>query len=234
MSNGRRVPYFPITLAAGLGLVLLLSGCAKTFQTRGAEPAGFLGDYTQMERGGVDQAQYVYFNRRADFSVYDKLLIDPVTIWVGPDSDLSKVPREELTRLADFLYVTLYNEMKADYTIVKQPGPNVMRLRVAITEAKGARVGLDVVSTILPHMLVMSGLKLLATGTSTFVGKAAIEAELVHSLSPTYRLAAMVDERAGGKSLDGVDSKWDDVEEAYRVWARKFRQRLVGVRAMRK
>ena len=234
MSKGRRAWRCPIILAAGLGLVLILSGCYKTFQTRGAKPSGFLGSYSHMVKGGVDQAQYVYFNKEADFSVYDKLLIDPVTIWVSPGSDMSEVPREELDRLANFLYVALYNALKRDYTIVNKPGPNVMRLRVAITEAKESSVGLDIVSTIVPQMVILSGLKLLATGTATFVGKAAIEAELVHSLSPRYRLVAMIDERAGGKSLDGVDSKWDDVEEAYRVWARKFRERMAGLRTMRR
>ncbi len=156
-------------------------------------------------------------------------MIDPVTVWHGEDSDLSRVPRKDLQTLADYLHWKLETALEIDYTIADRPGAGVLRIRVAITSAKGSTVMLDMLSTLGPQR-ILSQAKKLVTGTHAFVGKAAIEAEILDSLSGT-RLAAMVDERAGGKTTTGVTDKWSDVIEAYGYWADRLRLRLVELRA---
>jgi hypothetical protein len=105
-----------------------------------------------------------------------------------------------------------------------------MRVRFAITEAVGSSVIGDTVSTVLPFGRVVSEGKKLLTGTQSFVGKAAIELEIVDSMTGK-RMGAAVDERAGGKTLEGVGSTWDDVKEGFAFWADRLAKRLAELRA---
>jgi Protein of unknown function (DUF3313) len=100
-----------------------------------------------------------------------------------------------------------------DYRLVDKPGAGVLRLRVAITEAEGSTVPLDVASTVIPQMRALSTVKRVATGTAAFVGKAGVEAEIEDSMTE-QRLAAAVDRQVGQKRLQGVTNTWDDVNEA--------------------
>lgn len=228
MSTARQMRWSSGGLAA-LALAWLLSACATTEQTSGASPAGFLRNYSQLRPGGEEEAQLVFFHPSVDWGYYDRVMIDPVTIWHGEDSDLSRVPREDLQALADYLHWKLETALETDYTIADRPGAGVLRIRAAITTAKGSAVMLDMLSTLGPQRILSQATKLV-TGTHAFVGKAAIEAEILDSLSGT-RLAAMVDERAGGKTASGVTDEWSDVTEAYGYWADRLRLRLAELRA---
>jgi len=219
----------------GLGTACLavgLAGCAPTHQARSVKPAGFLGDYSRLQPGKEGEALLVYRNANAQWRKYDKMLIEPVTIWGGGAKSglLMDVPADEEQVLADYLDASLRNALGKDYKLVDRPGPGVMRLRVAITEAEGSTVPLDLASTVIPQIRTLSTAKRIATGTDLFVGKAGIEGELKDSLTDE-RLAAAVDRRVGQKSVEGVGNTWGDVEDAFDQWAERLRARLAQLRA---
>jgi hypothetical protein len=222
---GRTPP--PLSLVACLALSLTVAACATTRQTRSVEESGFLGDYSELREGGKGEAQLVYIDADADFSIYKAVLIDSVTLW--HDSDLSKIPVEDRQALTDYLYKALHKELGKDYEIVESPGVGVLRVRAAITEAKGARVLGNVITSVVPQLRMLSTLGGLASDTQVFVGKCGIEAEVTDSLT-NYRLAAAVDERAGTKALRGGVGKWSDVEQAFDFWAARLRERLETLR----
>ena len=218
-----------VTLGAAL-LALGLTGCSTTSQTRKVEPSGFLNNYSQLRQGQGEEALLVYQKPGVRWSKYTKIQLDPIQLWHAPDSDLAQVPPEELQALVDHLHLAIRTELGTNYTFVNQPGPDVMRLRVAITEAKKASVGANVVSTVIPQIKLLSGVKKLATGTHMFVGRAAVEGEILDSVSGE-RLWAGVDERAGAKTFRGMTSAWNDIEEAYSYWAKRLNTRLAEERS---
>ena len=207
-----------------------LSGCQRTKQARGVQPSGFLGDYSKLKPGEKGEALLVYADPEAKFSGYDKVLIEPVTIWGNEESGINDVSEEDLKKLAAALAYELKSALAEDYEVVSEAGPGVMVIRVAITEAKGSKVVLDTVSTIIPLSRAISEGKGLATGTASFVGRAGAEAEILDSLTKRQLLAA-VDRRAGGKVLRGTFSKWDDVQQAYKYWAERLKTKLRELRA---
>lgn len=233
----------PIRRAARTALALLLLvmlgvqfGCMRrTHQVRSVTPAGFLKDYSQMKKGKFGEELLVYVNPQTDFSKYDKIMIDPVTIWVKAEYQVmdlpgwGPVPQEDKQRLADCFYAAIKKQLAQDYTLATVPGPDTMRLRVAITETQGSKVVLAVISVVTP-IGYASTAKRLVEGTNMFVGKASFEGELVDSVTGE-RLAAGVDRRAGIRSIPiGIASTWDDVNNAYDIWAKKLRKRLAGLR----
>ena len=217
-----------LPLVAGLVLVIVLAACATTRQTRSVEKSGFLGDYSQLREGEGDEAQLVYINRLANFSRYDAVIIDSVTFWRSGDSQISEEDQQMLT---DQLYLSLDTKLKENgFATVKRPGPNVLRLRAAITEARGAKVVANAVTSIVPQARLITTLGGMATDTAVLVGAAGIEAELTDSLSGE-RLAAGVDERVGTKAIRGAFGEWKHVTEAFDYWADRIATRLQQLRA---
>jgi len=210
-----------------LTLVLLaMTACATTQQANTVATSGFLDDYSILQKGaGDNEALLRYVNPIADWKKYTKVMIDPVQLWMGKSSSLRFIPREDRIRLASVLFGKIRDGLLADYQVVREPGPHVMRISVALTEAKSSDAVLDTISSILPTGYVVSGTKSLATGTGTFVGAASVEAKITDGELGTL-LAAAVDRRGGAKSLSGVTSEWDDVEESFQYWASLLRYRL--------
>src|SRR5947208_11238168 len=95
-----------VVVAAG---IVALSGCPTTRQTRTVEKSGFLGDYSQLREGGQGEAQLVYIKPGVRWASYDKVVIDPVTIWTSGDSSVAKVSDADRQLLADYLDASLRN-----------------------------------------------------------------------------------------------------------------------------
>jgi hypothetical protein len=204
-----------------------VAACATTRQTRSVEESGFLGDYSQLRAGEGDQARLVYINPDTDWWQYSAIIIESATIWHNQET--TKLSAKDQQALTDALYTAFREELSKDYEIVSAPYPGVMTLRLAITEAKGARVVGNTITTVIPQTRLLSSLTGIATDTQVFVGKASIEAEINDSMTHE-RLAAAVDERAGAKTLRGLGGKWKDVDNAFQYWAERLRERLAEER----
>ena len=186
--------------------------------------SGFLADYSILEKGGDDQAKLRYVNPKADFSRYQAVHVDSVTMWSGPE--LSKLDPKVKQALVDHAYTALVTALGKSFRIATVPGADTLRVRGAITEASGSAVVPDFVATVIPQVRLVAMLAGRAADSSVTVGEASAEVEVTDSLSNEV-LAAGVDQRMGQRSLRGVFSKWDDVEEAWNVWAEQLRMRLV-------
>lgn len=211
------------------GMFLALAGCeTEATSTVGdsVRSSGFLSDYSMLRRGKEGQAISVYWNEQADFKSYTKIMIEPVTIWATPDAELEKVPAEERQELANGFHQALHDTLSEDFEIVQVPGPNTIRLRVALTEAVASSPVMDTISTYVPQARLVSTVFTLGSDTKAFVGQARAEGEARDAQSGAL-LAAGIDERAGTKALGGntLDS-WGDVRKAFEVWAERFRDNL--------
>jgi Protein of unknown function (DUF3313) len=221
-------------MGAILLFMLVVTGCASTQEAKSVEKSGFLGDYSLLKegerstfrQGAENQALLVYKNPAADWRKYRKIWLDPVTVWMSQkDSQLKEVSVEDRQRLAALLWSELDQQLRKDYVMTGEPGPDVMRIQAAITEAGSSNAVLDTVTSIIPQTRLLSGMKSVATGVSAFTGSASVEMKITDSATGAI-LAEAVDRRGGTKSLSGVTNSWNDVEEAYRFWAEKVRYRL--------
>lgn len=219
-----------LTLAA---VALSSTGCGiikPLRQRRGeAEHAGFLRDYSQLQPQEGYKAKEVYINPQAAWSQYSAVYIDSVTMWVN---DPNKAPsREDQQMLTDMLYKALSDKVGEKFTLAGRPGPGVIRVRAALTQAKGAKVALNAVTTVIPQLRVLATVGGVAADTAALVGSASIEGELVDSVT-NERLVAAIDAVAGTKGLLRAFSKWADVQYACNDWAERLRDFLVkqGVR----
>lgn len=213
--------------AAALG-ALFVSGCASTVQKRSVTGSGFLKDYAQLKDRGGDTAMLSYKDAQTDFSVYTKVLLEPVRTYVpSKDSKMAKLSKEDQQKLANYFDAALREQLKKDFALADGPGPGVLRVRVAITEASGSAVVLDTISSIVPVGVALSAVKAIATGKHLSVGDIGAECEGLDAVTGK-RLFAAVDARVGRKYTFKFDkfSKWHTAEDAFDFWAKQLHEGL--------
>ena len=219
-----------------LGVLALLGtvGCSTTYQIRQVHKSGFLCDYSQFRKGGKDEAQLVYHHPTADIGKYRRILFDPVVIMAdhAKSSAFTTMSPEQQQAMVNYVDARVREKLQPDYAFVTAPGPEVMRLRVAITEVEGATIVLDTVSSVVPIGLAISALERLLVGAPASVGKAGVEGEILDSLSGE-RLAAVVDARAGRKITWRFDKfkRYRTFEDAFDEWTTRLQERLAVLRA---
>jgi hypothetical protein len=139
------------------------------------------------------------------------------------------IPKYNQQALCDYFYTVLQKDLGKNFTIVDEPGPGVMKLSAALTDASSAIPVLRTISLIVPQARALSTIKMVATGTYAFVGSAEGDAKLTDSVSGQL-LAAWADKRVGGVSVKNVTVfTWGDADNAMDYWANGLDQRLVAL-----
>lgn len=219
----------PAAMLAPLAAICLLSLTAcSTTQKADIKPGGlkcaFLGnDCSKLSPGGEGQVGLRYTNPAAQWTQYSKIIIGPVTFWGGDTTAVSAADQQELV---NFFNQTLTEQLGKKFEIVNRPGPGVMKMDVAMTDAEAATPGLRSVSMVIPQAHMLSNLKYLATGTFPFVGGAQAEAKVTDSVTG-QTLALAVDRQIGGGSFEaGFQWQWGDAENAIKAWCEKAATKL--------
>ncbi len=238
MKTGRRRTTGRAALILFGGLLAFVSGCSTTVQSTpeaakavesGAPlpPAvtGFFGaDASKLAPGPEGGAALAYINPNAQWSKYTKIQLQPVEFWAAEDSKVSASDQQMLTT---YFYNVLQTDLSKNFTLVGQPGPDVMTLRVALMDATTATPGLRSISVIVPQARILNGVQSLATGSYAFVGSAEAEMKATDSVTGEV-LGEAVDQRAGGMGIKGAASfQWGDAENAMDYWAQKISNRLL-------
>jgi hypothetical protein len=213
---------------AGFALAATAAGCAVTQQVKVSDQnyCPFLGPNVCAQLVATNdkkEADLRYINPNAQWTQYNKILIEPVSFWGGDDTKVSAADQRTLT---NFFYQALEQQLAKKFTVVDQAGPGVMTIHVALEDATTATPVLRSVSVVEPHVRLIATLKYLATGTFPFVGSAQAEAKITDSVTGQV-LAAAVSKRVGGGSLKNA-AVWElgDAENALTYWATQMANRL--------
>jgi hypothetical protein len=190
---------------------------------------GFMGsDYSLLKPGKEGQADLVYFNSNAQWSKYDKVMLEPVEFWDGTNSSVSPSDQHLLTA---YFYNQLKQDLEKNFTLVDQGGPGVVVLQVALINASAATPVMRSVSLVVPQVRLVNALQSLATGSYAFVGSAEAAGKVTDSQTGEL-LAAAIDQREGGTSLKSAAQwQWGEAESAMNLWAEKTTDRLVQLRS---
>jgi hypothetical protein len=210
-------------------LGLLLGGCPST-RTAPATTAGFLGDYTQLRPHPDDPNVLVYRNRVGVLGEYDRFLVEPVLIYLHPESPGAGIDPGELQELATDLRDAVVGQLEeGGYELADEAGPGVLVVRAALTNVVPVNVAANVGTKLAG---AVAGVGLLSPRLD--LGQASIEAEMLDGDSGE-RVAAYVAGSRGRRYSSAIQGakRWGDVRAAFRGWAELLRLRIDAARAAR-
>jgi hypothetical protein len=183
----------------------------------------------------------LYVKPDVNWRQYNQIMLERVRVWVKNDADYKGIDPTELKTLTDYFQQAIVKALEPTYPVVTQPGPGVLRTRVAITDLVPTQPALSAATLVIPFAGV-ADVAANAAGFS-YLGQTAIEAEFLDSQTNQV-LAAYVD-REFGKKYDidlsqgagsaiekGVSSytkaysTWAYAQAAFDAWAALLRTRL--------
>ena len=203
--------------------MLLVSACAPARRVlHPPDASGFLDDYSLLRQGGPGEVGLVYRNPDAAWTTYDKVLLEPVTLWRSGRGSLTPVPEADLARLISDFEAAIRKRLGDGFELVDQPGPGVMRIRLAITEARASDPVLDVLSARGDDVPRTTGDGPLDPETRRFLEGAAIEGEMRDGVTNVLLAQGVERRRAGGPRLD----TWADIDRGLAFWCDRVCGRL--------
>ena len=125
-----------------LFLIGTLSGCTAHIGASSGSltPSGFLPLDIQKKMQDGDGAKWesykIYRDDTVDWSQYDKIMIDPVIVYVSTDPNLqSEISQENEQYIINYFYASLVEHTKKSphYSLATGPGPGTIRVMIAIT-----------------------------------------------------------------------------------------------------
>ena len=160
----------------------IISGCGTKETATTSEYSGFIGDYEGLEATRDEVGDDVLRWKSSDIEpgTYKKLMVDPIVFYPEP-KPTPQVSAELLMKIGEYANEVLLREVGKVVPLVDQPGPDVLRMRVAITGISTHAEGLKAYEYIPIAAVVASAST--AAGTRDREAALVAETELVDSMT---------------------------------------------------
>ena len=198
-------------------LIILILFTASCVTSKSVKRSGFLVKYSGLKPDPGTTGVFFYKNpeyRPEDIvEQYRAFMIDPVVIYFHRDVIGRAMKPDDIKGLTDYFQRELAVALNRQYFVVDTPGPNVARLRIAITGVAAS----DFRLTIHPTLAAVD------------LEKAAMEIELIDSKT-AKRIAALMDlrPRSGYTKFDGLTIRKHS-EAVIDAWITEILNRLDSV-----
>lgn len=174
---------------ATCALCIALAGCGT------AEPVMYSGiaSSSQLAPNPKDTSGRVPFtySTQVDWRAYDRMIIEPVTIYRGQDNQFGTMSEADKAELAAYLQTQFAEKLGSRFMLVTTSGPKTLRLKVTLT---GATANTPVLSTLSRFDIaggVYNGVQTVRDKEGTLTG-AVIYAVEIHDAATHRLLSAYV------------------------------------------
>jgi hypothetical protein len=164
------------------------------------QPVDFLSDYSKLKHKAGTEA-YSWSEPAAQIGAYDKVIVDRFKIYLKADAARSEIDPATMQALARHFHNAILKASGGSYQITREPGPDTLRLRIAVTDLVPNKPEASVITLAVPFGGVAeAGVGALSgkAGGSPFIGHASVEIEALDSESH-QQVAAYIETRAAKK-----------------------------------
>jgi len=201
----------------GSGLVVMVLAVMFAVGCATAPPhSGFLKDYSKFKQDPEDESLLWWEKEGVDWKRYNKFMIDPVVVYFHPEAKNRQIEPDTLKELTDYFRNVTIEKIQDAYAVVDQAGPDVLRIRAAITDLIPANPFVNVVTTV-------------SVGVPVDMGGASMEAMFLDSTSNEL-LGAVVDKKLGvpvnPADIVGGFTRWGHAKASLDAWAELLRESL--------
>lgn len=254
-----------VRVGMGRGLALLLAlflaGCAAG-QNGGTSAeghgkldvdhaVGFLSDYGRLKPIDGQKGAKAWRLEGADWSKYDKVLIERIQVFLKDEGQRKGIDPTDLKMLVDYFYAALMKEVGSSAATTTEPGPGVLRVRIAIVDLVPTSATTSAVATCVPYAfaaeLASGPADGLPAGSTPYLGKTGIQAQFLDGASGQV-VAEFADTEVGRKYVAELDkgvsnaagqwasgyfhsfTTWGYAKDAFDKWAKLLRERFDQLR----
>jgi hypothetical protein len=150
-----------------------------------------------------------------------------VEVYLAPNPDYKGLQPDALKAMTDSFLAAFKKALEPEYQVVTTPGPDVLRVRSAITNLQAVKPALKGTDFV-PIKAIYNAGRAVA-GKSPKVAEMTAEMEVLDAQG--LRAAAAVATRKGDQKLkQGEEVTWKELEAITTYWAKSFRDRLDRLR----
>ena len=155
----------------------LLAGCATT------HPVAYkdLASSTELTANAQDKRghlPYQYTAADCDWSRYHSVVVDPVSIYRGPDQQFGKLSEADKTVLAGYMQAQFTQALRSRYAIVVATSPGTLRIHATLTGAETTVPVLATVKQLMPLGALMNTVRSATDKQARFMGSVSYAVEI--------------------------------------------------------
>lgn len=161
---------------------------------------------------------WVYKAQNVDFKRYTRFIVEPATIYRGPEASFADLSNAQLEELADLLTAETRRALSEGYTVTRTPSSGTARIVQKIVSIQETVPGAATASRVLPIGAVLNAVQGASGGSGSFTGSVVVATE-IYDARTSKLLAAAVRRYTPavfdiGATLSSMDTARSSVQEA--------------------
>lgn len=206
-------------------LPLTATSLPASAQTRDRVPVALSSSH-RMSKDAAGGDSWTYAQPLAVFHKYHSVIVDPTTVYEGPDAQFEGIDRADRFRFAAIVSDALRSEIGQSFAAPEQPQAHTLRMRTVLLGAQKTTGGVATATRVTPLGFATSALKSALGKRGSFTGSILYAVELYDARTNELLLAAV--RRRGPDPLDvpATLSTSNTIKAAARDFAKSARTRL--------
>ena len=183
-----------------------------------AADSGFIESMPQLKPDPDRAGAMIWEKPGLNRATYTSVMLEPITIFISPDSEYKGLKPDELKKMADSFHEAVTKTLQPDIAVVDKGGPGVLYVRAALTDVKVAKKKRGLLGYTPIGFVATS-----VAGPTILLKDAVLEIEALDSAN-NERLFVLVD--MAPKTAAGKELTWDEVNKTFLYYAERFKARM--------
>jgi len=213
-----------IRMAATAALALAITGSASA-QTRDRAPVS-LRSSSKMTQDSSGSESWTYVQPTSRFSKYRTVIVEPATVYQGPDAQFEDIDKADRTKFAAIITDELRSELAKTFPSPAKPQADTLRLRLTVLGAQKTEGGIATATRVTPFGFATSAVKSALGKKGTLTGSVLFAVELYDARTNELLLAAVRRRTPDPLDVPATLSTTDTVKSVARELADGARKRL--------
>ncbi|AWL93523.1 DUF3313 domain-containing protein [Bradyrhizobium ottawaense] len=159
-----------------LVLCVAVAGCASIAPVPYSEMAS--SAYMAPDKSDVSGRVPYRYSTPVDWRIYSKVILDPVVVYRGRDHQFGDMSGRDKATLAAYMQNCFADRLRGRFVLVREPGPNTLRIRLTLTGAVANTPVLGTLSRFDLAGAVYNGVQAARDGEGTMTGSVVYGVEI--------------------------------------------------------
>ncbi len=186
---------------------------ALCMQQAAADSSGFIEDMPRLTQDPDRAGAMIWQKSGVDRAYYKSVMIEPITIFISPDSEYQGLNADELKAISDGFRAAITKALAPEVPVVTQGGPGVLYVRAAITNV--------MVTKAKRGFFEMTAQD--AAGQHISLKHAVLEIETYDPITGV-RLGVLIDKAP--ETGEDETLSWDSINKTFAYYAERFKLRM--------